>query len=259
MGKLWRQHTQKLCSFTEPWANPSLKCIWHCRTEANATVPPSSSQSRLLTAPRNGLCIWLRCVQHRCWQAVAAAGKNHPTRSFYLCFPNTPWTPTSPWECSLQDYSSQPKAESPYSVPTLSTSSPVAGEGDNNIPVDSETIAAFTFPWQNSWAQGEEPGHLLCSEGPQAHRVWIFARVPLKLNVWYWNIFKILTLSMIYKVTKGAYGQPGHCPVCCTLPRGRSSQATQCQGHYSFHWQAAGCLQLCNKLRGITPFLFYYQ
>lgn len=61
---------------------------------------------------------------------LAAAGKNNPTRSFYLCFPNTSQTPTLALvTVHCRDIQASQELRALAACPHVSTSSPVAGEG----------------------------------------------------------------------------------------------------------------------------------
>jgi len=65
-------HRKRRRNFTpprsqQPQSNPIFtgSFIWCCRKEANATLPQTSTQQKLLSPLGNVPCIWLQCVQHR--------------------------------------------------------------------------------------------------------------------------------------------------------------------------------------------------
>lgn len=219
----------------------------------------SSSQPSLCLPPGMGSALAQVCSA----QMLTGSWKKHPMRSLYLCFPNTPWSPSAlvSAHCRVIIQNSQ-KLRALAACPRWAHPQQGLGRGITAslwvlrplqpLPSLTEFLSsgrrarAFAEQWGASSTQSLDfcPGPLQTE------------RLVLK---YFWNP----DLKYDRQSHKGSIWPAWALPCVLHIAQREaicwSSQTTQCQGHYSFHWQAAGCLQLCNQLRGNIPFHFYYQ
>lgn len=145
--------------------------------------PQSSSQSRLLPALRSSLCIWLRCVQHRCWQGAGSSWKTQFHKVFLSLLPKHLLNPLLILvTVHCRNIQASQKLRAFAVCPHMCWGEEI----HNNVPVDSETTATFTFPLTGFLSLGRRARTFAVQWGASSTQEFGFLpSSPLKLNVWY--------------------------------------------------------------------------
>lgn len=212
--------------------------MWHCRKKSKCHCPPRQLpvQTAAGSAFNSGV------FNTDADRELAAAGKNNSMTPFYVCFPITPLNPL-------------------LALVTVHCRNIQASQKLRALAVCPHSFwdhLTFTsLPLTEFLSLGRRARAFAAQGGASSTQSLDFCLGP----PWNWTFGTKIFLKSCPKVwyTKSQREHTGRLHMAETEAICWSSQTTQCQGHYSFHWQAAGCLQLCNKLRGIIPLHFCYQ